>query len=216
MAFPADLPIVEMAMIRPVLLLLSVCILISGCDKLADSSARLDKSVSAGASKVAVIDIDAVAKALGRDEVVKQQIQAAGQQLRQQLTEFSSGLQTKLNEEKSKLGSEPSADERQQLQEKLLAAQQQVQQSQVLARQKAAQFQNQLALQFRNEMRPVAAEIARKQGASTVLLANTLLWFDAPIDITGAVIDAMSAKGAATAAPAVAPAAPAEQKPATK
>lgn len=205
-------------MIRPVLLLLSVCFFISGCDQFADSSARLDKSVSVAGAQVVVIDIDAVAKALGRDEVVKQQIQAAGKQLRQQLTEFSSGLQTKLNEEKTKLGDEPSVDERQRLQEQLLAAQQQVQQSQVLARQKAAQFHNQLALQFRNELRPIAAEIARKHGASTVLLANTVLWFEAPTDITGAVIDAMRAKGAAVVAPATvtAPAASAQQQPATK
>ena len=202
-------------MIRPALLLLSISILVSGCDKLADTSALLDKSVSTVGAKAAVLDLDAVAKALGRDEVTKQQLQEAGQQLQQQLTEFSSGLQAKLNEEKTKLGSEPSADERQRLQEQLLAAQRQVQQSQVLARQKAMQFQNQLALQFRNEVRPVAAEIARKQGASTILLANTVLWFEAPVDITGAVIDAMRAKGAAALAPVAAPT-PSVVQPATK
>jgi len=199
------------------LLLLSASLFLSACDKLPGSSSLLAKPASSAGATAAVLDLSAVAKALGRDEVLKQQIQAAGEQLRQQLTEFSIGLQTKLNEEKAKLGSEPTEDERQKLREQLLTAQRQVQQSQVLARQKAAQFQNQLALQFRDEIRPVAAEIARKKGASTVLLANTLLWFDAPVDITGAVIDAMRAKGAAAGAPVLAPAtAPIEQPATTK
>ena len=193
---------------RVALLLLSASLLLGGCDKLAESSALLNKQTRAtGSSAVAIIDLAAVAKALGRDEVLKQQVQAAGAQLRQQLTEFSTGLQTRLREEQAKLGSTPSEDERKQLQKQLLEAQRQVQQSQALARQKAAQFQNQLAVQFRDEIRPVAAEIARSKGASTVALANTLLWFDSAVDITGAVIDAMRAKGAATGAPVLAPAA---------
>jgi Skp family chaperone for outer membrane proteins len=193
-----------MAMMRAALLLLSVSFLLSACDKFPDPYSLLDKPAGTGTtgSKTAILDIDALAEALGRDEVAKQQLQAAEQQLRQQLTEFSTSLQSKLNEEKAKLGSEPSADERQRLQEQLLQAQRQVQQSQLLAREKAAQFQTQLAVQFRKEVRPVAAEIARQRGASTVMPASSLLWFDTAVDITGAVIDAMRAKGAAVVAPA--------------
>ncbi len=178
--------------------LLGCCLLLSGCDKLPDPSALLGKqSASTGAQAVAVLDLAAVAKALGRDETVKQQVQAAGEQLRQQLTSFSSGLQDKLREQQAKLGTNPSDDERQQLQRQLVEAQRQVQQSQALARQKAVQFQNQLAVQFRNEIQPVAAEIARAKGATTIAMANTLMWFDPALDITGAVIDAMRAKGMA-------------------
>ena len=195
----------------PILLLLGSSLFLSACDKLPGSSSPTDKPArAAGTHAVAVLDLAAVAKALGRDEVLKQQVQAAGQQLRQQLSEFSTGLQTKLREEQAKLGSTPTDDERKQLQQQLLQAQRQVQQSQVLARQKATQFQNQLAMQFRDEIRPVAAQIARDLGASTVAPANTLLWFDSSVDITGAVIDAMRAKGAATGAPVLVPA-PAQQ-----
>lgn len=178
--------------------LLGASMLLSGCDKFPDSASLLSKqSTSASKQTVAVLDLAAVAKALGRDEIVKQQVQVAGEQLRQQLTKFSTGLQDKLREQQAKLGSSPSEDERQQLQRQLVEAQRQVQQSQAVARQKAVQFQNQLAVKFRNEIQPVAAEIARAQGASTIAMANTLMWFDPALDITGAVIGAMRAKSMA-------------------
>ena len=209
LAVCSRLSLIEMFMKRSVFVLLFASVLLSACDKFPDTSSLLGNKQAKSAAKqaVAVIDLSAVAKALGRDEVVKQQVQAAGEQLRQQLTDFSSGLQEKLREEQAKLGTNPSDVERQQLQKQLVEAQRQIQQSQALARQKAAQFQNQLAMNFRNEIRPVAAEIARAQGASAIALANTLMWFDPTLDITGAVIDAMRAKGAA---PVLAPA-PAEQ-----
>lgn len=179
-------------------MLLGASLLLSGCDKFPDSASLLgSQSTSTSKQTVAVLDLAAVAKALGRDEIVKQQVQAAGEQLRQQLANFSTELQDKLREQQAKLGSNPSEDERQQLQRQLVEAQRQVQQSQALARQKAVQFQNQLAVQFRNEIQPVAAEIARAQGASAIAMANTLMWFDPALDITGAVIDAMRAKGTA-------------------
>ena len=193
-----QIPMNRVPMNRVLWMLLGASLLLSGCDKFPDSASLLgSQSTSTSKQTVAVLDLAAVAKALGRDEIVKQQVQAAGEQLRQQLANFSTELQDKLREQQAKLGSNPSEDERQQLQRQLVEAQRQVQQSQALARQKAVQFQNQLAVQFRNEIQPVAAEIARAQGASAIAMANTLMWFDPALDITGAVIDAMRAKGTA-------------------
>jgi Skp family chaperone for outer membrane proteins len=189
------------------LLLVGISLLLGACDQLSAPAALTGKPAAAKpVSAVAVLDMAAVAKALGRDEVAKQQVQSAGRQLQQQLSDFSTGLQTQLREEQSKLGAQPSAEQRQQLQKLLVDAQRKVQQSQNLARQKAAQFQNQLAARFRDEIRPVAATIARKYGALSVIPTTTALWFEASIDITGEVIDAMRAKGAASGAPVLAPA----------
>jgi len=182
---------------------LAAALLLAGCDKIPFPVSQAPPA-AAPAPTMAVLDLDAVAKALGRDEVFREQVEAAGQQLRQQLGELSSNLQTQLREEQEKLGAEPSDEQRQQLQRMLAEAQRQVQQGQVLARQKAAEFQTQLARQFRAEVQPVATEVARSRGASGVLLANTLLWFEPAADITGAVIDALRARGAASGAPAMA------------
>ena len=186
---------------RTVVLMLAACAVLSACDKLPHPMAP---SAKPAPPSVAVLDLGAVAKALGRDEVFKEQMESARQQLRQQLEEFSSGLQGQLREEQSKLGEAPTPEQQQELRQKLVQAQRQVQQSQILARQKAAEFQTGLALQFRNEVQPLAAEVARSKGASTVLLSNTLMWFEPAVDITGEVIDKLRAAGssAGSAAPA--------------
>ena len=185
-------------------LLIVAALMLSACDKIPFPSVPAP-APAAPAPTMAVLDLGAVAKALGRDEVFRQQVEAAGQQLRQQLGELSSNLQTRLREEQAKLGDDPSEEQRQQLQRMLAEAQRQVQQGQLVARQKATEYQAQLAQQFRAEVQPVAAELARERGASGVLLANSLLWFEPAVDITGEVIDALRARGAASGAPALAP-----------
>ena len=186
-------------MIRNILLLLAAGLMLSACDKIPQSIGQPGAAKAAG-SGVAVLDLGAVAKALGRDEVFRQQMESARQQLGQQLTDFSTGLQGQLREEQAKLGEAPTTEQQQELRQKVAQAQRQVQQSRVLARRKAAEFQTNLAVAFRNEVQPIAAEIAREKGASAVVLSNTLLWFEPVADITGEVIDKMRAKGAAAPA----------------
>ncbi len=185
---------------------LSACLFLTACDKLSSTLAPSGAEPKA-APTVAVLDLAAVAKALGRDEAYKEQVQAAGRQLQQQLSEFTSGLQDRLRQEQEKLGDAPTDEERQQLQRMVVDAQRQVQQGQALARQKALEFQTQLATQFRTEVQPVAAEVARAMGATTVLLSNSVVWFEPTVDITGGVIDAMRARGATSGAPALTPSA---------
>lgn len=191
-------------MIRRALIALFASGLLAACDKLPNPMSQRP-AAPPPASTVAILDLGAVAKALGRDEVFRGQVEAAGKELQQQLTQFSSGLQDKLREEQAKLGDAPSEEERQQLQRLVVDAQRQIQQSQLLARQKAAEFQTQLATQFRSEVQPIAAQVARSKGASSVLLSNSVMWFEPAVDITGAVIDALRARGAASGAPALAP-----------
>ena len=188
---------------RTAVILIWTTLLLAGCDKL---SGAAGPATGTQTPAVAVLDVEAVAKALGRDEVFRQQVQAAGQQLQQQLSEFSSGLEGKLREEQARLGAEPSQEERQQLARMAVDAQRQVQQGQALARQKALEYQNKLVAEFRAELRPVASEVALERGASAVLLSNTVLWFEPTVDITGEVIDELRARGANSGAPVLAPA----------
>jgi Skp family chaperone for outer membrane proteins len=184
-------------------LLLAAAVLLTGCDRMPPPFGSAATGAST-APAVAVLDLAAVASALGRDDLFREQVQAAGQQLNEQLAALSSSLQTRLREEQAKLGEAPTEAEQRQLQTMLADARRQVQQGQAEARQKAARYQAQLVAQFRGEVQPVAAEVARSHGASAVVLANTVLWFEPEVDITGEVIDALRARGAAAGAPAAA------------
>ncbi len=166
--------------------LLTLAIGLSGCDRM-----QLEMPQSAQAAEIAVLDLLAVAKALGRDDDFKKQLESAGKQLGEQLTQVSTVLQTQLREEQAKLGENPTDEERGKLRQMAVDAQRKIQQSQLQARQKARQFQLQLATRFRQDVQPVAAEIARAKGASVIMLANSLMWFEPAIDITADVIGKM-------------------------
>ena len=170
------------------LLLLVFAIGLSGCDKL-----QLEMPRSARAADVAVLDLQAVAKALGRDDDFKLQLESAGKQLGEQLSQVSTVLQQQLREEQAKLGDDPSDEDRVKLRQMAVEAQRKIQQSQQQARLKARQFQLQLATRFRQDVQPVAAEVARAKGASVVMLSNSLMWFEPAVDITAEVIGKMRA-----------------------
>lgn len=184
------------------LLVLAALVLVAGCDQLGGNR-----------TAVAIIDLDSVARALGRDDVIAQQINQANQQLSSQLGKVAENLKEQLSEERGKypvMGDEAKKD----LQAKTAEANQKLQQTQRLAQQKSAQFRTAVINAFREEVQPYASEIAKKRGAVAVItVATPMLWFDSKADITGEVIAAMRKAGLertakpAAAAPSSAPAA---------
>ena len=165
-----------------------------------------------GAAGVAIIDLDAIARALGRDDVIAQQINVANQQLAGQLGQVATNLQQQVQARRDEY--EVIGDEaEQELQELTAVANQRLQQTQQLAQQRSAQFRQAVINSFRNEVTPYASKIASARGAvAVVTVATPMLWFDAKADITDEVIAAMREAGAGLerAAPpptAVAPAA---------
>lgn len=165
-----------------------------------------------GAAGVAIIDLDAIARALGRDDVIAQQINVANQQLAGQLGQVATNLQQQVQARRDEY--EVIGDEaEQELQELTAVANQRLQQTQQLAQQRSAQFRQAVINSFRNEVTPYASKIASARGAvAVVTVATPMLWFDAKADITDEVIAAMREAGAgleraAPPATAVAPAA---------
>lgn len=148
-------------------------------------------------SSVAVIDLDAVARALGRDDVIAQQINEATQQLSAQLTEVARTLQQELEEERGRY--EVVGDEaEQELQEKAAAANLRLQQTQQLAQQRAQEFRQAVINNFRAEVQPYASEAARARGAKAVItVATPMIWYDSSVDITADVIERMREAGLA-------------------
>ncbi len=141
---------------------------------------------------VAVVDLNIVAKTLGRDDLIVKNVKSANDNLNQQLEQIATDLRKQLDEEKSKLGEKPSEEEEQQFNQLVQKANNQLNQTKQVAIQKAQQLQNSLVAEFRNEVSNISRKIAQKNGFLTVLAINDgLLWADATVDITSEVIAEM-------------------------
>lgn len=140
-------------------------------------------------SGVAVIDLNAIAKATGRDEAINERMEAARVDLNAQLTQIAGDLENELKEQKDKVGTSPKPAEQQQLQEMAVQAQRQLAEKQQLAQQKAQQVQLELVNEFKRQVQPIAKNVANEQGANVVVvLDDAILWFDSSADITDEVI----------------------------
>jgi len=141
------------------------------------------------------LDLNVVARALGRDEIIKQQQQIALDNLNIQLLQISKDLNKQLEEEKLKLGEKPGEAEKQQFNVVATNANKQLQQSQLLAKQKLITFKQQLIRDFKSEVKSVAQPIAKNRGAiSVTIIDNNILWFDPSADITDEVIATLRAR----------------------
>ena len=172
---------------RP-LALAALCLALAACD-----FPRLPGTAIGKPPRSATIDLDAVAKALGRDKALREQLESANEQLTGQISELATGLRNRVEAERAKLGAEPSGEQQVELRNLLAQAQLQLRRGQDEARRRAQQVQAQLVAQFRAEVTPFAERIARERGINVVLIKTTVLWSAPESDLTQAVIDAMRA-----------------------
>jgi Skp family chaperone for outer membrane proteins len=169
-----------------------VALMGTGCEQRASSS----DSGASGGSRTAVVDLNAVAKALGRDEAIQQQLQSATQQLNQQLVQAAQQMQEDLQKKQEELGEDASEEQLNELKQRFARAQRNVQVNKAKAELVQRKAKAKLVQQFREEVKPIAQRIAKEQGADVVVVANNeVLWFDPGSDITGEVIAEMRAAG---------------------
>jgi len=143
-----------------------------------------------------VVDLDAVAKATGRQEVMQKELEFANLRLSEQLKLVASQLEGAVSDEKDKLGKSPSKEQKKQLESLAIQAQQQLVNSKNLAVQQSTDFRSDLILRFREEVAAIAQEIATKAGSKMVMISSyETLWFDPAADITDEVISIMRARG---------------------
>lgn len=170
----------------PLLLLLSIVGVIAGCE------------LSPPPPQTLVVDPVPVARSLGRDELMQKQIDSALEQLNAQLQQHSTGLAAQVEQEKEKLGKNPSEESLGRFRELVAAASQNIQKTELLARQKATDYRQALLEEFNSELRAAAMDIARERGAVSVLVVGPdVLWFDPTADITADVIARLRASAAA-------------------
>ena len=153
------------------------------------------------AGGVVVVDLDAVAKAIGSDKTIETKVTAHNQELAQQLDKIRDDLKKTLQEEQAKLGTTPTPEQKQAFQQKFQSAQQAFNERNQQAQQESNQFRLKQAQEFRDQVKPVAEELAKKKGAIVVSTPVTLLWTDPSADITADVVKEMSERGGKAAAP---------------
>ena len=166
--------------------------LLSGCN-LATNSVIED--VGSKPVNAVVVDLDAVSKATGQDDILNNQMKAVNADLTLQLGNIVTDFNKQLANHKKKFGADISVDEQQKLQEMLIKANQLLAQKQAEANAKAKQHKEGLIKTWRDKIQPLVKEVAGKKGASVVLVQSAaVMWFDSTIDITDEVIAALRKK----------------------
>lgn len=166
------------------LVVLAVCV--AGCDL----SNQLPTNKPA-----MLVDLDAVAKALGQDEVIQQKITAAEQELQVQLKNILAELQGKVKIAQDSLTAKSSAEDKERVAQLTVQAQQTLRNEQAAAQQRVNQVRLELVNKFRDEIKAVAEPIARALGVKKVeTISSAILWFDPEIDITDEVIAKLRAR----------------------
>ncbi len=159
------------------------------------SGCKLNQVGGASASGALVVDLTAVARALGKDDEINASLVATRTALNEQLEQVAGKLNAQLeqaNKDAGKKNSDKDQDTVAQLAEQAASRLRQLRQT---AQLKLDKKQVELLNAFREEVKQAASGVASERGASVVQLSGgDLLWFDPQTDITGEVIAALRAR----------------------
>ncbi|MEI6278319.1 MAG: OmpH family outer membrane protein [Verrucomicrobiae bacterium] len=174
------------------LILLSVTLV--GCDHTPFTSAK---------GGVALVDLDDVAKRLGRDVAIVQELKDAIVPLKDQLTAAQKELQAQFDRTKDSIGVKPSDTESQKLADLGNNLNLQLQQKQQQAQQDLNAKRAALVTRFREEIKPVALKIASGKGLGVVLVKSEMvvLGNEHGLDITDEVVAELIRTGSALPTP---------------
>lgn len=168
---------------------------------------------------LAVIDLDVVAKSIGRTQEINESWQVRKNALDQALQKLQLVFRDQINAKKQEAGEQATDEQKKQFAAMERDAATKLVQASRKAQADLDQYRQKMVAQFRAEIRPFAQQVASEKGLGVVIPKNEgfLLAVDPGVDITADVISAYSSKRPAptSAAPAkaVAPA-QAEAKPA--
>lgn len=176
--------------LRIVIPSLIVCLVgFAGCGNSGTSPGKT-AATPGGSGGVGVVDLDAVAKALGRDLEMESDAEKKLGQFASELSTLQTALNRQLQEKVDEVGEAPTDDER----KALLIAQRkldnQFRESKSAAERKLVQYKQKLVTQFREETKPIVREIAAQRGLSIVVPKdpNLLLTVASEVDLTDAVV----------------------------
>lgn len=169
---------------------------------------------AASGGGLAVLDLDAVAKSTGRSDDMAKAVKLREAGLNQQLAKAQAEASSKFEAKKAEFGEQPSDEQKKQLLQMQVDFNSQLGNLRRQAQAALEQFRQDMVVQFRNDIRPVAYEVASAKGLSIVIPKNEgfLLSVDPGVDITNEVVHKMrTAPKTTTTAAAPAPAATSSQ-----
>ncbi|MFK5924522.1 MAG: OmpH family outer membrane protein [Verrucomicrobiota bacterium] len=138
---------------------------------------------------VAVVDVDAVAREIGADKEVLGALKQAQDNLNSKLKEAQATMQKQFNDAVAKAGGDKATpQQKQQLAQFNQQLQNQFSQYKGQAQVALNREQAKRVIAFRDQVRPVAMEVAKAKGLSVVLQkSDQILGFQESVDITKAV-----------------------------
>lgn len=139
---------------------------------------------------VAIVDLEEVARALGRDKEIVSSLQTQRGALSQQLLNAQNQVNSELTQLQKSMGEQPSPDAVRDLQLKAANYQKQLANMQNQAAAVLNEHGKKVLQEFRDSAKPVAIEVAREKGLTTVMTKDdgVIFAFDEAVDITADVI----------------------------
>ncbi|MDZ4687929.1 MAG: OmpH family outer membrane protein [Planctomycetaceae bacterium] len=166
------------------------------------------QSASAAKGGIAVIDLDHVAKTIGRTQEINDAWQVRKRAADQGLQNLQASFRDQINAKKAEFGEQPTDEQKQILANMGRQADSKLLENGRKAQADLDQFRNQMVAAFRAEVRPFAQQVASSRGLGVVIPKNEgfLLSIDPGVDITNDVISAYQLKKPVASAAVVAPA----------
>jgi len=146
------------------------------------SAGKADRAVGG----VGVVDLDVVAKRLGRDIEMSNKVQEKLSELNNKLTTLQGSMRRLYDEKRDKQGDDPTDEQIRELQAWQDRTDAQLQESKRKAEVELNTFRQALIDQFREQAKPVLREVAAARGLSIVIPKNNalLLTIDPAVEIT--------------------------------
>ena len=174
---------------------LVVCLAaLPGCGRLiADTPETTPSAKQVGG--VGVVDLDSVAKQLGRDQEMSKAVKTRMTRLNKKLSTLQDSLNRLYEEKRASFGSEPDAEQEKQLLGMQERMDNQLRESRRTAETELVNYRQALVEQFREQAKPVLRDVAAARGLSIVVPKNDglLLSIDPAVEITDEVAQKMLA-----------------------
>lgn len=181
------------------------CLITSVLGIVAVAGCGMEESAAPASGGMAIVDLDGIAKKLGRDQEMNAAIQQRQDAINQQLNDYRTALKQQFEKQKAEFGENPTDEQKQELALFEAKINQRFAQERAKAQNQLAAYQRGLIAEFREEVKPIAQKVAAENGMKVVVPKTDLIFaFQPEADITDRVVAAMPASSAAkSAAPAV-------------
>lgn len=141
---------------------------------------------------VAIVDLDKIAKTLGRDKTMDKKVTSYLQEQQSAINKLRAELKSKLEDEEKKLGKKPKQAAKEKYAQMTRQAELKLRQDVALAEREAKQLRSRLIREFRQQVEPIAVKVATENGYSVVFIKQpAMLYIDPTVDISKDVIAAM-------------------------